>query len=295
MDAGQLVPDEVTIGMAKDRHGPAGRRGRLPARRLPAQHRARPRRWTPPGGARPSQLDAVLDLEVPEDEVVKRIAGRRTCRNDSSHVFHVEYKPPKTEGVCDVCGGELYQRDDDTRGDRPQAARGLPRETEPIIDYYKAQGLVVTISALGKVTRSPSGRWTRLRSSKRCRDGLTRRGVRHVRQAGARCPRTPRRAAHDVAVLWSRELEHAPYSSDDSGRTAERRRPHGGDQDPEQIAKMREAGLVVAAIHEACGRPRYRARPPRTWTRSPPRCIADHGAKSNFLGYGGFPGTSAPR
>ena len=96
-------------------------------------------------------LDAVLDLEVPEEEVVKRIAGRRICRNDSAHVFHVTYKQPKQEGVCDTCGGELYQRDDDSEETVRKRLEVYHTQTEPIIDYYKAQGLVVTISALGPV------------------------------------------------------------------------------------------------------------------------------------------------
>ena len=97
------------------------------------------------------ELDAVLDLEVPEDEVVKRIAGRRICRKDSSHVFHVTYSRPKREGVCDVCGGELYQRDDDSEETVRKRLEVYHTQTEPIIDYYRAQGLVVTIPALGKV------------------------------------------------------------------------------------------------------------------------------------------------
>lgn len=97
------------------------------------------------------QLDAVLDLEVPEDEVVKRIAGRRICRNDSAHVFHAEYNKPKTDGVCDVCGGELYQRPDDSEETVRRRLEVYHTQTEPIIDYYRAQNLVVTISALGKV------------------------------------------------------------------------------------------------------------------------------------------------
>ncbi len=93
----------------------------------------------------------MLDLEVPEEEVVKRIAGRRICRNDSSHVFHVTYSAPKQEGVCDVCGGELYQRDDDSEETVRKRLEVYHTQTEPIIDYYKAQGLVVTISSLGPV------------------------------------------------------------------------------------------------------------------------------------------------
>jgi adenylate kinase len=150
MDAGKLVPDEVTIGMAKDRmEQPDAANGFLldGFPRNVSQAEALDEMLKAEG----MKLDAVLDLEVPEDEVVKRIAGRRICRNDSSHVFHVTYKQPKSEGVCDVCQGELYQRDDDSEETVRKRLEVYHTQTEPIIDYYKAQGLVVTISALGKV------------------------------------------------------------------------------------------------------------------------------------------------
>ncbi|GAA3110502.1 adenylate kinase [Streptomyces rectiviolaceus] len=150
MDAGNLVPDEVTIGMAHDRMTqPDAENGFLldGFPRNVSQAEALDESLKTDG----QKLDAVLDLEVPEDEVVKRIAGRRICRNDSSHVFHVTYSKPKTDGVCDVCGGELYQRGDDQEETVRKRLDVYHRETEPIIDHYKAQGLVVTISALGKV------------------------------------------------------------------------------------------------------------------------------------------------
>ncbi|MEV7233276.1 adenylate kinase [Streptomyces sp. NPDC051020] len=150
MDAGQLVPDEVTIAMAKDRMSqPDAVNGFLldGFPRNVGQAEALDEMLKSEGVT----LDAVLDLEVPEDEVVMRIAGRRICRNDSAHVFHVTYNPPKTEGVCDTCGGELYQRDDDTEDTVRTRLEVYHTQTEPIIDYYRAQGLVVTISALGKV------------------------------------------------------------------------------------------------------------------------------------------------
>ena len=153
MNAGQLVPGRGHHRHGEGPDGAAGRGERLPAGRLPAQHRARPRRWTHPRRSEGQKLDAVLDLEVPEEEVVKRIAGRRICRSDSSHVFHAEYSPPKKEGVCDACGGELYQREDDREETVRKRLEVYHSETEPIIDYYKAQDLVVTISALGKVAR----------------------------------------------------------------------------------------------------------------------------------------------
>ncbi|WP_405856699.1 adenylate kinase [Streptomyces sp. NBC_00090] len=150
MDAGDLVPDEVTIGMAKDRMEQSDAVNGFLLDGFP-RNVAQAEALDVVLKAEDMQLDAVLDLEVPEDEVVKRIAGRRICRNDSAHVFHVTYTPPKTEGVCDVCGGELYQRDDDSEGTVRRRLEVYHTQTEPIIDYYRAQNLVVTISALGKV------------------------------------------------------------------------------------------------------------------------------------------------
>ncbi|AYG81059.1 Adenylate kinase [Streptomyces hundungensis] len=150
MDAGNLVPDEVTIGMAKDRmEAPDAENGFLldGFPRNVVQAEALDEVLKADG----VKLDAVLDLEVPEDEVVKRIAGRRICRSDSAHVFHVSYNAPKQDGVCDKCGGELYQRGDDTEDTVRKRLEVYHSETEPIIDYYRAQGLVITISALGKV------------------------------------------------------------------------------------------------------------------------------------------------
>ncbi|CAM5452666.1 adenylate kinase [Streptomyces tanashiensis] len=150
MKAGQLVPDSVTIGMAEDRMRQADAEGGFLLDGFPrnvAQAEALDVFLKSNG----IELDAVLDLEVPEDEVVKRIAGRRICRKDSAHVFHVTYNAPKTEGVCDACGGELYQRDDDTEETVRKRLAVYHTETEPIIDYYRAQNLVATISALGKV------------------------------------------------------------------------------------------------------------------------------------------------
>ncbi|MBT2479231.1 adenylate kinase [Streptomyces sp. ISL-94] len=150
MDAGDLVPDSVTIGMAKDRmEQPDAANGFLldGFPRNVSQAEALDVMLQAEG----MKLDAVLDLEVEEDEVVKRIAGRRICRNESAHVFHVTYAPPKAQGVCDTCGGELYQRGDDSEATVRNRLEVYHTQTEPIIDYYKAQGLLVTIPALGEV------------------------------------------------------------------------------------------------------------------------------------------------
>jgi adenylate kinase len=151
MDAGKLVPDEITIGMAKDRMlQPDAAHGFLldGFPRNTGQAEALDVILDAAG----ISLDGVLDLEVPEDEVVKRIAGRRLCRNDGSHVFHVVYNPPAVEGVCDECGGELYQRSDDTEEAVRVRLEEYHSKTEPIIEYYRRHGLVETIPALGTVS-----------------------------------------------------------------------------------------------------------------------------------------------
>lgn len=164
MRAGQLVPDEVTIGMAKDRMAEPDAAGGFLLDGFPrniAQAEALDRFLEETG----EKLDAVLDLEVPEEEVVKRIAGRRICRSDSSHVFHAEYSPPKKEAVCDLCGGELYQRDDDREETVRKRLAVYHSETEPIIDHYKRQDLVTTISALGRVNEVTERAMTALRQN----------------------------------------------------------------------------------------------------------------------------------
>ncbi|MFC1400553.1 MULTISPECIES: adenylate kinase [Streptacidiphilus] len=150
MESGKLVPDEVTIGMAKDRLAQPDAAGGFLLDGFPrnvAQAAALDEILAEWG----IELDGVLDLEVPEDEVVRRIAGRRVCRNDNAHIFHVEYHPPVAEGVCDECGGQLYQRADDAEDKVRVRLEVYHTETEPIIEYYQKQDLVTTISALGTV------------------------------------------------------------------------------------------------------------------------------------------------
>ncbi|GAA2487193.1 adenylate kinase [Streptomyces sp. NPDC059506] len=163
--AGDLVPDEVTIGMVKDRLArPDAQEGFLldGFPRNIAQAQVLDAMLTELGGG----LDAVLDLEVPEDEVVKRIAGRRTCRKDSSHTFHVVYTPSKVEDVCDVCGGELYQREDDSEDTVRKRLEVYHNLTEPLVGYYEKQGLLVTVPALGKVDEVTARAMDALRSKK---------------------------------------------------------------------------------------------------------------------------------
>jgi adenylate kinase len=95
------------------------------------------------------QLDAVICYDLPIDEIVDRLSGRRTCKQCKA-VYHATARPPRTEGQCDQCHGPLIQRDDD----RPEAIRvrmaAYEESTRPLIDYYAARGLLLTVPARGK-------------------------------------------------------------------------------------------------------------------------------------------------
>jgi adenylate kinase len=149
MDAGDLVPDEVTIGMVKERLAdPDSTKGFL----LDGFPRNVPQARTLDEflGDGSSPLHVVLELVVDDDEVVRRLSGRRTCRS-CGHIWHVDFDPPSTEGVCDICGGELFQRDDD----KPETVRHrlevYYEQTAPLVGYYAEQGILVGIDAMGPV------------------------------------------------------------------------------------------------------------------------------------------------
>jgi adenylate kinase len=95
-------------------------------------------------------LDAVLELRVGEEEVVRRLSGRRTCRG-CGRVWHVEFDRPKVEGVCDACSGRLFQRDDDQPETILRRLEVYRDQTAPLVHYYGDEGLLRTIDAAGPV------------------------------------------------------------------------------------------------------------------------------------------------
>ena len=90
------------------------------------------------------KVDAVINLEVEKEELITRLTGRRVCRKCGAS-FHVVNIPPKTEGVCDYCGGELYQRDDDTVETAENRISVYDTQTKPLVDYYTKAGYIVNI------------------------------------------------------------------------------------------------------------------------------------------------------
>jgi adenylate kinase len=97
-----------------------------------------------------SQIDHVVSIEVPQEELIKRLTGRRTCRECGAG-YHVMFDPPKKEGVCDKCGGELYQRDDDNEQTVRSRLQVYDSQTKPLIEYYQAQGKLRPIDGVGDI------------------------------------------------------------------------------------------------------------------------------------------------
>ncbi len=145
MDKGQLVPDEIMVGIVRDRiGGPDCARGFI----LDGFPRSLPQAsgLESMGGDFPPLL--AVSLDVPLDEVVARLGQRRTCRTCKA-MFHLTLNPPQAEGICDKCGGELYQREDD-RKDVIQARLAVyKRETEPLLDFYRERNALLEVSGIG--------------------------------------------------------------------------------------------------------------------------------------------------
>ncbi|MCX4469971.1 adenylate kinase [Micromonospora sp. MW-13] len=149
MDAGKLVPDEVTINMVRDRlaEPDAGEGFLLDGfPRTTPQAAALDKLLADLGTA----LDLVLELVVDDDEVIRRLSGRRTCRG-CGKIWHVEFDATTRDGICDRCGAELFQRDDDKPETIAARLREYAEKTAPLVDYYGAQGKLVGIDATGPV------------------------------------------------------------------------------------------------------------------------------------------------
>jgi len=95
-------------------------------------------------------IDHVVSIEVPNEELIKRLTGRRTCRNCGA-MYHIVFDPPAKEGVCDRCGEELYQRDDDQEETIRARLQVYEEQTAPLIAYYRGKGLLRAIDGVGAI------------------------------------------------------------------------------------------------------------------------------------------------
>ena len=149
MDAGDLVPDEVTIAMVKDRltHDDTTE-GFLLDGFPRTVHQAEV--LDKVLAVQDTSLTVVLELVVDDEEVVRRLSGRRTCRR-CGHVWHQDFDPPSRDGICDRCGGELFQRDDDSEQTIRHRLEVYADQTSPLIGYYGDRGLLRGVDATGPV------------------------------------------------------------------------------------------------------------------------------------------------
>ncbi len=149
MDAGELVPDDVVVAMVRDRLAEDDAAAGFVLDGFP--------RTVPQAQAleetlvdMDQPLDCVLRFSVGEDEVVERITGRRTCP-ECGAVYHVDASPPDTEGICDHCGSELVQREDDREEVVRNRLEVYHRQTEPLEFFYWQRGLLRDVDAIGEV------------------------------------------------------------------------------------------------------------------------------------------------
>jgi adenylate kinase len=143
MDAGKLVPDDVIIGMLADLIGGLGDDEGVLLDGFPrtvAQAEALDTILARLG----RDIDVVLDIEVPEDVLVDRLSGRWICR-DCQHPYNVNSRPPREAGRCDNCGGELYQRSDDTSDAVTTRLQTYLDDTAPVSSFYRDKGVIETI------------------------------------------------------------------------------------------------------------------------------------------------------
>jgi adenylate kinase len=149
MERGDLVPDEITIAMVTDRlaDDDAGSGFLLDGfpRNVPQAETLKKllSAWD-------TRLDVVLELVVDDDEVVRRLSGRRTCRR-CGRVWHATFDPPSRPDICDDCGGELFQRDDDREETIRHRIEVYQQQTSPLIAFYADEGILLGIDATGPV------------------------------------------------------------------------------------------------------------------------------------------------
>jgi len=141
MDAGDLVPDEVIVGMITDRVAEGDARDGFLLDGFPRNEK-QAQALSAALTSLERHLTAALLIEVPDEEVVRRLAGRRVCVKNPSHIYHVDFDPPKHESVCDQDGSRLIQRDDDREETIRHRLEVYHSQTEPLIDYYDRKGLL---------------------------------------------------------------------------------------------------------------------------------------------------------
>lgn len=149
MDRGELVPDKVVLGLIEDRLKQSDcRKGFI----LDGFPRNTAQAETLDGMLKKLNipLDSALSVDVPKDDLMKRLTGRRTCKK-CQQMYNIYFSPPKKNGVCDKCGGELFQRDDDKEETIKRRLDVYDAQTAPLIDYYRKSGILKSVTGVGSI------------------------------------------------------------------------------------------------------------------------------------------------
>ena len=147
MESGELVPDELTVALVRER---LSRRDTRDGYVLDGFPRTIPQAESLDAF---QKIDGVINFQIPDDIVVRRLSGRRVCRSCGA-IYHVDNMPPKVENVCDRCGGELYVRDDDKIDAIRKRLDVYRKQTEPLIAYYRERQLLYDIDSSRSVEHS---------------------------------------------------------------------------------------------------------------------------------------------
>lgn len=150
MDQGQLVPDEVVVGIVRERLKGSDCDGGFILDGFPRTVPQAEALDGTLGEEMKREINHVVSIEVPNEELVKRLTGRRTCRSCGA-MYHLMFDPPGKEGLCDKCGGALYQRDDDQEETIRARLQVYEEQTTPLIAYYRGKGLLRAIDGVGAI------------------------------------------------------------------------------------------------------------------------------------------------
>lgn len=144
VEKGELVPDEIVIEVVRNRLSqPDCQKGFILDGFPRTLNQAKALDEI-------TKIDIVFNFEAPIEVIIDRVSGRRICKKCGA-IYHIKYNPPKKDGICDICGGELYQREDDKPEIVKHRLEVYNKQFKPIVEYYKEKGILVTVNAARKI------------------------------------------------------------------------------------------------------------------------------------------------
>ena len=149
MDKGELVPDSVVLGMVEERLNQDDCKKGYILDGFP-RNTAQAEALDKMLASLDMSLDAALSVDVPFEDLMKRLTGRRTCKS-CGQMYNIHFKPPQKEGACDKCSGELFERDDDKEETIKKRLDVYNAQTAPLIDYYQGKGILKSVSGTGSI------------------------------------------------------------------------------------------------------------------------------------------------